>query len=584
MRFSQDYVRNVKDNNDILSVAGSYVQLKRTGNTYSCCCPFHSEKTPSFHIYTSPEPHFYCFGCHKGGDVITFIMEIEHLEYPDAVKFLAERAGMPLPEDGDDKTADKRRRMLEMNKEAGRFFHYQLLSPEGKVGLDYLTNRGLALETIKKFGLGYAADDWHKLHMHMRDKGYSDYELAEASLLATNNNKFYDKFRNRVMFPIFDTRGNVVGFGGRVFGDEKPKYLNSSETAVFHKSDMLYAMHIAKSSKRDYFILCEGYMDVIAMHQAGFDCAIASLGTAFTQQHANMLARLGKKEVIISYDADAAGQVATAKVINMFANVGLHARVLRIDGNVKDPDEFIKTYGGERFEDLIGKAGSALDFQMDKLTAGLDINADDGKAQYLKRAVPFLSEIGSDIDRAVYISKVSRQTGIPQQSIESAVRKQMGINKGKAKKAQQQMLIQPQRDIVNPASMKLPKEEKAERGILCFLYHNPEMLSKIQSALIGGFVTDFNKRVYEFLAGLCSNGSNPDVSAFNEVFNGQEMGRIREIISDKVYANNKEAVMGDLINVLNGYYKHAEVKRAEDMTDDDLLALTERLKEKKKNE
>lgn len=578
MRFSDDFLRSVEDNNDIISLAGSYVQLKRTGNTYSCCCPFHSEKTPSCHFYPSSNS-FYCFGCHMGGSVVTFVKEIEHLDFMDAVKFLAERAGMPLPDDTDDKSAQKRRRMLEMNKAAGRFFHEQLLSPEGKAGLDYLTNRGLSMHTIKRFGLGCAADDWHKLHFHMRGLGYNDFELAEASLLSANNNKFYDKFRNRVMFPIFDTRGNVVAFGGRTLGDDKAKYLNSSETRVFHKGEMLYALNIAKNSKADYFILCEGYMDVIAMHQAGFDSAVASLGTALTAQHANLLSRLGKREVILSYDSDAAGQNASLKAINLFANVGLHTRVLKIDG-AKDPDEFIKNFGGERFKDIIGKSGGAIDFQMDKLAYGLDLNSEDGKAQYLKRAVPFLAGIGNMLDRAVYISKASKQTGIPQTSITAAVEQQAKSNRYKAKREEQKAFMRPARDNLNPDAVRLPREEKAERGIICFLYHNPEKLAKIQSGLRGEFVTAFNKRVYDFLAKMCENGSQPDLSAFNEEFNGLEMGRIREITEDKTFAYDEDT-LSDYIDVLNEYKKHAKDKPAEEMTDDDLLAFTQSLKEKK---
>lgn len=579
MRFSDDFLRDVKDNNDIISVASSYVQLKRTGNTYSCCCPFHSEKTPSCHFYASPDPHFYCYGCHVGGDVITFIMQIEHLDYMSAVKFLAERAGMSLPDDTEDNSAEKRRRLFEMNKAAGKFFHEQLMLPEGKTGLDYLTNRGLSMHTIRRFGLGYAADDWHKLHFYMRGLGYSDFELAEASLISANNNKFYDKFRNRVMFPIFDTRGNVVAFGGRTLGDDKAKYLNSGETPVFHKGDMLYALNIAKNSKADYFILCEGYMDVIAMHQAGFDSAVASLGTALTPQHANLLSRLGKKEVVLSYDSDAAGQNASSKAINLFANVGLHARVLKIEG-AKDPDEFIKKYGGERFKDIIDKSGGAIDFQMDKLLSGLDIYSDDGKAQYLKRAVPFLAEMRNSIDRAVYISKAAKLTGIPQASITAAVERQLKSNSRKSRKEEQKALSRPMRDNVNPDSVKLPKEEKAERGIICFLYHNPEKLSKLQSLLKVEFVTALNKRIYEFLAGICQSGAQPDLSVFNEEFNGSEMGRIREIVEDKTFAYDKDA-LNDFINVLNNYKDHADEKPAANWDRDELLAFQESLKEKK---
>ncbi|MDE6731689.1 MAG: DNA primase [Oscillospiraceae bacterium] len=578
MRLSEDFLREVKDNNDLISLAGGYVQLKRTGNTYSCCCPFHSEKTPSCHFY--PNGSFYCFGCHVGGDVITFVMQIERLDYINAVKFLAERAGMSMPDDTGDNNTKKRLRLYEMNQAAGKFFHEQLMSPAGERGLAYLTNRGLSVHTIRRFGLGFAADDWHTLHMHMRNLGYNDFELAEASLLSQNNNKFYDKFRNRVMFPIFDTRGNVVAFGGRTLGDDKAKYLNSSETPVFHKGEMLYALNIAKNSKADHFILCEGYMDVIAMHQAGFDSAVASLGTALTPNHANLLSRLGKKEVILSYDSDNAGQNATTKAINLFANVGLHARVLKIDG-AKDPDEFIKSFGSERFGDIIEKSGGALDFEMDKLTAGLDLHTDDGKMQYLNKVVPFLAEIRSDLDRAVYISRAAKLTGIPQATITTAVDRQQNRNSKRAKRDEQRNLIQPRRDAINPASAKLPKEEKAERGIICFLFHNPEKLEKIQNELgEDGFVTDFNKKAYKLLAEMCKNSQEPDISPLNEVFTAQEMGRIKEIIEDPIFAHDEDAV-GDLIRTLKEYKKSAGEKPADQMTAGDLTLLQQLLKEKK---
>ncbi len=579
MRFTDDYLRDVKDNNDIISLAGNYVQLKRTGNTYSCCCPFHSEKTPSCHFYTSPEPHFYCYGCHAGGDVITFIMQIERLDYVNAVKFLAERAGMALPDDTEDNSAKKRLRFLEMNRAAGKFFHERLMSPEGRTGLDYLTNRGLSIHTIRRFGLGYAADDWHALHMYMRGLGYSDFELAEASLISSNNNKFYDKFRNRVMFPIFDTRGNVVAFGGRTLGDDKAKYLNSSDTPVFKKGDMLYALNIAKNSKADYFILCEGYMDVIALHQAGFDSAVASLGTALTPQHAGLLARLGKKEIVLSYDSDAAGQNASAKAINLFARVGLNARILKITG-AKDPDEFIKKFGGEKFQIIIGNSEGAVDYQMDKLSEGLDLHTDDGKAQYLQRAVPFLAEINDDSVRAIYISKAARVTDILQASLTSSVDRQRAINGKKVRREEQKVLQCPVRDAVNPEAMKIPREEKAERGIICFLYHNPEALDSIEKELTGGFVTELNRRIFDFLAKMCANGFEPSLSPFNEEFNGAEMGRIREITEDGISAHDEEALR-DYIKVLNEYKERVNEKKPSEMSADELLLLMSGLKEKK---
>jgi len=410
--------------------------------------------------------------------------------------------------------------------------------------------------------------------------GYSDFELAEASLIASNNNKFYDKFRNRVMFPIFDTRGNVVAFGGRTLGDDKAKYLNSSDTPVFKKGDMLYALNIAKSSKADFFILCEGYMDVIALHQAGFDSAVASLGTALTPQHAGLLARLGKKEIILSYDSDAAGQNASSRAINLFAKAGLNARILKITG-AKDPDEFIKKFGGEKFRIVINNSEGAVDYQMDKLSEGLDLRTDDGKAQYLRRAVPFLAEINDDSVRAIYISKVARVTDILQSSITGTVDRQRGINSRKEKKDEQKALQRPIRDTVNREAMKIPREEKAERGIICFLFHNPEKLEYIQRELKTEFVTDLNKRIYKFLAEMCANGSVPSLSPFNEEFNGAEMGRIREITEDMISAYDEDALR-DYINVLNEYKEHVNEKKPSEMSADELLNLTSGLLKEKK--
>lgn len=580
MRLSEDFMRELHDKNDILSVAQGYVELKRSGSSYMCRCPFHSEKSPSCHI--SPDKGlFHCFGCGVGGDVVTFIRLIENLDYMDAVRFLAQRAGMPMPEDKDDGSAQKRRRLYEMNREAGKYFHRQLFSPAGAAGLDYLRRRGLSDHTIKRFGLGYAVDDYHDLHYYMKSLGYSDYELADGSLLATNNNKMYDKFRNRVMFPIFDTRGNVAAYGGRTLSEDKniPKYLNSAETQIFHKSDMLFALDKSKNSKADYFILCEGYMDVIALHQAGFDSAVASLGTSLTAQQANLISRLGKKEVILSYDSDNAGQLAASRGINLLSEAGVRARVLKMDG-AKDPDEFIKRFGAEAFRLLIEKSGSAIAYEMDKLAADLELNTDDGRAAYLKKAVAFLAQINNEIDRAVYISKAARESSIPAETIKTAVEREISRNRGRANK---QMHAVPKRapDKINPDALKTPKEEKAERGIICYLYNNPEALENISSKLKTGFVTVFNKRVYEFLVKTLENGEEADISVFNEEFDAREMGRIIQIVTDNTFANDKMA-LADFIDVLNNYEKGADEKQYAEMSDEEMLALARKLEERKK--
>ena len=582
MALPEGFLQDLRDNSDILSVAQNYVELKRSGSTYSCRCPFHTEKTPSCHFYPQTQS-FYCFGCGAGGDVINFIRMIENLDYMEAVRFLAQRAGMPMPEDTDDKSSQKRRRIYEMNREAGKYFFKTLFSPEGKPGLDYLQRRGLSIETIKRFGLGFAPDDYHKLHYYMKNLGFSDFELADGALLARHDNKMYDKFRNRVMFPIIDLRGNVAAFGGRTLSEDKkiPKYLNSDETMVFSKRRMLFAMNFAKNSKADYFILCEGYMDVISMHQAGFDSAIASLGTSFTPEQANMISQKGKKEVILSYDSDEAGQKAASRGINLFAEAGVSARVLRMDG-AKDPDEYIKNFGADAFRSLIEKSGSAISYELDKLAKGLDLKTDDGRSEYLKKAVVFLADITNEIDRSVYISSVARSCEMPADTIKSAVSSQMRKNKYVRNKREKSELIRPnQKDALNPEALKAPREEKAERGIICFLYHNPDKLKIIEERLKGNFATEFNKKVYDFIAKRLKNGFAPDISAANEEFDSAQVGRITGIVNDTAFAFD-EAALNDYIDVLNRFNETKNQKQANEMTNDELLKLAASQKEKKK--
>ena len=582
MALPEGFLQELRDNNDIISVAQSYVELKHSGSTFSCRCPFHTEKTPSCHFYPQTQS-FYCFGCGAGGDVVNFIRLIESLDYIEAVRFLAQRAGMPMPEDANDQSAQKRRRLYEMNRAAGKYFFNKLFSPEGKAGLDYLRNRGLSLETIKRFGLGFAEDDYHKLHFYMKGLGYSDFELADGALLAQNNNKMYDKFRNRVMFPIVDLRGNIVGFGGRTLSEDKktPKYLNSDETQVFKKRGMLFALNYAKNSKADYFILCEGYMDVISMHQAGFDSAVASLGTSFTSEQANLISRMGKKEVILSYDSDEAGQKAASRGINLFAEAGVNARVLKMEG-AKDPDEYIKKFGADAFRSLIENSGSAIAYEMDKLAIGLDLLTDDGKSAFIKKAVVFLAGINNPLDREVYISRAARLCDIPADTVRRAVDAQIRKNGFYAKKRETGELIHPNRkDTVNPDSLKTPREEKAERGIISFLFHNPEKLESVEKRLSGGFVTGFNKSVYEFLAKQLKMGLSPDISAFNEEFDSAQMGRITGIVNDAAFAFD-EAALNDYIDVLNRFNEKKEQKEASEMTNDELLKFAASQKEKKK--
>ncbi|MCI8496921.1 MAG: DNA primase, partial [Clostridiales bacterium] len=385
MPLPQEFIQELRARNDIESVISSYVNLRRRGRNLVGLCPFHNEKTPSFTVY--PENgSFYCFGCGAGGDAINFIRKIENLDYIEAVRFLAARAGLQMPEDrASDETAAIRTRVLEMNRAAGRFFYSVLYSPVGKQALDYLHRRGLSDATIRHFGLGFAPDSWDSLLKHMRQKGFTGEDLRVADLaLKGRRESYYDKFRNRVIFPIIDLRGSVIGFGGRVMDDSKPKYLNTADTLVFKKSMNLFAMNFAKNAKAGCLILAEGYMDVISMHQAGFTHAAAKLGTALTMQQAKLLKRY-TDEIIIAGDNDEAGQKAVARDIGMLRDAGLSIRVLTVpDG--KDPDEYIRENGALKFKHLLDKTGNDIEYRLAKIRSKYSLSQPDGKVAFLKEA------------------------------------------------------------------------------------------------------------------------------------------------------------------------------------------------------
>ena len=582
MALPDGFLRELRDNNDIVSVMQGYVELKRAGSTYSCRCPFHSERTPSFHVYPDTQS-YYCFGCGAGGDVVTFIRQIENLDYMESVRFLAQRAGMAMPEDRNDDSARLRQRLYEMNRVAGRYFHGLLFSPEGKAGLDYIRGRGLSDHTIKRFGIGYAADDYHNLHYYMKSQGFSEDELERGALLVRNNNRVYDKFRHRVMFPIFDTRGNVIAFGGRALAKDAPaKYLHSDETFVFQKRETLFALNYAKNSKADYFILCEGYMDVIAMHQAGFDSAVATLGTAITPSQARLIGRMGKSEVILSYDADGPGQKAASRGINLLNEAGVKARVLKMQG-AKDPDEFIQKFGSEAFAHLIESSGGAIDYELTKLQNGLDlVNKDEDRSTYLKRAVVFLAQISNPLDRGVYISRTAQIAGIPAETVKFAVDNEINRQKNRNRRDEMRNLISPRNtDKINPQSAKLPREEKAERGVLCFLFHNQDKLQYIEKKLTGGFATDFNRRVFDFIKNRISQNSALEITSFNEEFDNAEMGRITGILNDFAAFSHDVQALDDYIDILNDHAERSTDIAVGAMSNEELMAFIQKQREKK---
>ncbi len=582
MALSEDFLYQLKSSNSIETIMSSYTNLKRRGHNYVCLCPFHSEKTPSCTIYTDNQS-FFCFGCGAGGDVITFIMKSENLSYIEAVKYLAERANIAMPEDQmDDKTGKIKQRVFEINRAAAKFFYNQLKSPVGRKGLEYFINRGLSPETIKKYGLGFAEDKWTTLTNYMQSEGYTQDELVTAGLCGrSKSGRLFDVFRNRVIFPIIDLRGNVIAFGGRLIDGEGPKYLNSSDTPVFKKSKNLFSLNFAKDSHENFLILAEGYMDVIAVNQAGFSNVVATLGTALTPEQARLMSQYAE-EIIISYDSDEAGQKATYRAINLLSEVGLKTKILKIN-DAKDPDEFIKKFGSTRFKLLLDNSEGAIVFEINKCKNGLDMDSDVGRVEYLSRVTKVLSEIISPVEREVYISRVANEQGISKQTIlyevNSIIKKrQNSQNKKEWRNITNQ--IASKRDNINPEAAKYPKEAKAEAGIIAFLFLHPDKLSDIQGKINpDNFVTSFNKKVYESLISHIENSVDISISVFNSEFSPDEMGKISEILAKFREIQITQDTVNDYIDVL---LSHIDVKdKNEDMSDEDFLDFFNNLKNRK---
>ncbi|MCM1487261.1 MAG: DNA primase [Firmicutes bacterium] len=577
MALSEEFLQTVKDSNEITSVMSTYVNLKAAGRDNVCLCPFHSEKTPSCHIYTNSQS-FYCFGCGAGGDVINFIRLIEHLDYVESVKFLAQRAGIPMPEDSRDQVADQKQRLLEINREAARFYRDILVSDLGEEGRQYLAQRQLSENTVRKYGLGYAPDSWDTLKRHMIGKGYGERELLEAALLSQNkkSGNTYDKFRHRVMFPIIDRRGNIIGFGGRTLEQDAPaKYLNSDETLVFHKRQNIFSLNFAKNTKEDFLILCEGYMDVISLNQAGFDSAVATLGTAITPEQARLMRQYAEK-VVISYDSDGAGQKATMKAINLLGEAGIEARVLQMTG-AKDPDEYVKKYGPDGFRMLLNQSGGAISFELKKLTNGLNMDSPEGKAEYLKKAVNLLAEIDNKIDRMVYISDTAKLCGMTSGEIEKAVEERRRIKFLSAEKAQRREIINPRKGGGIPK--RLSPEERAERGVIAFMLHSPDWLPKIEKELSEeSFGSEFDRRLYVSVKRRIKNGDSLDFSALGDEFSPEEVGKITGIIKENNLLPYQKERLYEYIRVIKKAFEDNGGKKPEEMTDDELFAQMEKIR------
>ena len=558
---SRETIEEVLYRTDIQTLIGGHVNLKRAGSNVKGLCPFHSEKSPSFTVYPA-DNSFYCFGCGVGGDAISFVMKMENVDYPDAVQILAKRAGITIIDDNKDKYSNGPRidkeRIYKMNVAAAKYFNAQLFkdNPDSRAALDYFTKeRRLSLSTIKHFGLGFAPNSYDAFSKYMLSLGYTYDELV-AGFLAGKNERggYYDAFRNRVMFPIIDVSGNVIAFGGRVMDDSKPKYKNSSDTPVFKKLRNLFALNFARHTCQETIILCEGYMDVIALHSAGFTNAVATLGTAITSEQARLMSRY-TKEVLICYDADEAGQKAAQRALAMLEEVGLSVRVISIPG-AKDPDEYIKKYGNDKFKDVLSAAKSKFEYNLQRIVSKYDIGIPQQKIDALKELVFMISGFYSQAERDVYTREVASRFGVSYESVKTDVDRQVEKNLEKRRREQERRLEQESigyTDKVNPDYARAPDVAKHEERVLGLMLLFPEHRKKVfDDDLLSenDFYTDLGKNIFTFLREACENGDDRLVT-ISERFTPEQMGRIVEMKASRMQLDsNGTAVLLECINNL----------------------------------
>ena len=561
MMISKELVEEIRGRNDIVELIGSYVNLKRAGSNFNGLCPYHGEKTPSFTVFPGTQS-FYCFGCGAGGDAITFVMRSENLDYPSALEFLAKRAGITITlEDNREKDGIGKKRILEMNLEAAKYFRSCLFDKEiGQSGMEYFANkRKLPMLIIKRFGLGYAPNSYDGLSKHLKAKGYSDEELQIAFLgrkMEKNGRSWTnDMFRNRVIFPVINTTGDIIAFGGRVLDDSKPKYLNTSDTPGFKKSKNLFALNYAKNHCSERLILCEGYMDVIALHAAGFENAVATLGTALTQEQARLMAK-HTKQVLICYDSDEAGQNATRKAVRMLSEVGLDVKIIRMEG-AKDPDEFIKKFGADKFRHVLDSSRTGFEFKLETVLSRYDITLTDDKIKAAGEMRDYISEVYSGVERDVYVSQTAAKLGVSPEGLKNDVEmlRRKKIKEYNAKTAQEARLgAMGVGDRVNPDGVKNVKAKSAEEAVIGLLLLREEYRGLIASGKIElsrqDFTSDFYGRAFEKIIAL-EREDQYDFSLLGEFFNPDEMGRLQGLEQKRrVLTENGKAVFEQCVETV----------------------------------
>ena len=575
MPFPPSFIDEVVARNPIEDVVGQYVNLKRSGANLFGLCPFHGEKTPSFSV--APDKGiYYCFGCHKGGGVINFQMEIEGLSYGDAVRALAKRAGMEVPEDPQFQSRYKQQeRLWALSKEAARYFHSKLYTQEGAEGLSYAQKRGMPRSTLTKFGIGFAPNGWNGLVDAMKAKGYTDQELKDAGLVSEKNGRIYDRFRNRLMFPIIDVRGNVIGFGGRVMDDSTPKYLNSPETIIFNKRKNLFALNLAKKSKLGYLILVEGYMDAVALHQYGFDCAVASLGTSLTQEHAVLLSRY-TEQVVLIYDGDEAGQNATRRAIPMLEAAGIQVKVLRMH-DAKDPDEYLKKYGADKFKVLLEEASNRVEYQLGAIARKYYLNDDEERIQFLREAADLVASLPSPVQREVYGGRAAETAKVTPEAMKLEVDRARKRREKREKKQEEQKMLSPAQNL-QPKSRTIRYDDirsaMAEEVILANIFKQPSLLDQVGGLTAAQFSCPLLGKIFRQQQDRYKQGLEVSASVLDGL-ESDEMAHLAGILQRNQGPVNEQAFADCVRTVLESYRARNTV------TEQDLLALRDKMKEKK---
>jgi len=559
-----EWIDEVRERNDIVDVISEYVLLKPQGKGFVGLCPFHAEKTPSFHV--NPEKQLYhCFGCGAGGNVFTFIMAMEKLDFVEAVKFLAERAGMALPQTTDAeefiRSKSRRERIYQINRETARYYHRMLFSPEGGQALSYLKSRGLDLNTIRKFGIGYAPDGWENAKQHLLGLGFEEELLIQSGIVVSSKGRTYDRFRNRVIFPIIKPRGLVVGFGGRVLDDSLPKYLNSPESPVFHKSSTLFGLNLIRAgSSLDHMIIAEGYMDVVTLHQFGFKNAVASLGTSLTQHQAKLIRRY-TQQVYIAYDGDVAGQKATLRGLDILQDAGLRVKVILFPEGM-DPDEVLRKYGAEFFKKLMDKAVSLVDYKLDKLRSQYDLNTPEGRARYATEAARILIQVPNLLERDVHIQRLEAQTGFSSRLLYQ----QIGQLEGSAQKeGVKRHLVGNNRYIDKMAAGResMPGHIKAERYLVNLMASSEWLAKKIVGKVKEEYFEEpINREIYGIVVELLESGKEVSVPQVLSCVQDQDkIQQMVEIFEQPLEYDNIDKFISDCIDEM--MYRHLEKRRQE---------------------